>query len=181
MWNEVLGDWVNARITPIEQGQYIGLALTGSFNAFGWRNHGGIDPDTQRYSWQSTSSGRSAPWRSTSALQGHGHGRRAGHHPHIDRPGRREQAAEQVNEILGAQVHNIWLDWARWGVVERPYVNGPESNVLPDGAKGVGLAFSGRHQMDEIWCDDGKCERGRPAWVRIRVAVAARIRTETTG
>src|SRR4029079_19731992 len=56
MWQEVLGDAVQAKITPIEQGQYIGLALTGTFNAFGWRNHGGIDPDTQRYWWQSTRS-----------------------------------------------------------------------------------------------------------------------------
>ena len=56
MWQEVLGDAVQATITPIEQGQYIGLALTGTFKAFGWRNHGGIDPATQAYWWQSTSS-----------------------------------------------------------------------------------------------------------------------------
>ena len=48
MWTEVFGDQVQATITPIEQGQYIGLALTGTFQAFGWRNHGGIDPDQQR-------------------------------------------------------------------------------------------------------------------------------------
>src|SRR4029079_17562435 len=53
MWQEVLGDAVQAKITPIEQGQYIGLALTGTFNAFGWRSHFGRDPDEQRTWWYS--------------------------------------------------------------------------------------------------------------------------------
>ena len=56
MWNEIFGDQVRAPITPIEQGQYIGLALTGTFEAFGWRNHGGINPATQAYWWATTSS-----------------------------------------------------------------------------------------------------------------------------
>ena len=30
--------------------------------------------------------------------------------------------------------------------------------MLPDGAEGVGLAFAGRHQLNQIWCDDGECE-----------------------
>jgi hypothetical protein len=28
--------------------------------------------------------------------------------------------------------------------------------VLPDGAEGIGLAFAGRHQVNQIWCDDGE-------------------------
>ncbi len=48
MWKEAFGDEIDATISPTEQGSYIGLALTGPFQAFGWRNHGGIDPDTQR-------------------------------------------------------------------------------------------------------------------------------------
>jgi peptide/nickel transport system substrate-binding protein len=150
---------VKAKITPIEQGQYIGLALTGTFNAFGWRNHGGIDPDTQRYWWESTSSapigslalnfGRFKDQDMDAALDTI--------HTSSD-PAARKAAAEQVNKIFGQQVYNLWLDWALWGVIEQPYVNGLESNVLPDGTKGVGLAFSGRHQMNQIWCDNGKCE-----------------------
>ena len=35
MWTDAFGDKVQAKITPIEQGQYIGLALTGTFQAFG--------------------------------------------------------------------------------------------------------------------------------------------------
>ena len=45
MWQDAFGDQIDATITPIEQGQYIGLALNGSFNALGWRSHFGADPD----------------------------------------------------------------------------------------------------------------------------------------
>jgi peptide/nickel transport system substrate-binding protein len=159
MWNDVLGGRVKAKITPIEQGQYIGLALTGTFNAFGWRNHGGIDPDTQRYWWKSTSS---APIGSLALNFGRFKD------PNMDKaldtvhtssdPAARKTAAEDVNKIFGEQVYNIWLSWALWGVIEQPYVNGLEADVLPDGTQGIGLAFSGRHQMNQIWCDNGKCE-----------------------
>jgi len=159
MWQEVLGDAVQATITPIEQGQYIGLALTGTFNAFGWRNHGGIDPATQAYWWQSTSS---APIGELALNFGRFKD------PDMDAaletvktesdPAIRKEAAEEVSRIFGEQVYNIWLGWALWGIVEQPYVNGLESNVLPDGGEGVGLAFSGRHQMNQIWCDEGTCE-----------------------
>ena len=162
MWQEVFGDAdPGARSRPIEQGQYIGLALVGTFNAFGWRNHGGIDPATQAYWWQSTSSapigslalnfGRfkddatwTPPWRSIKT--------------NPDEAARKE-AAEEVNRIFGEQVYNLWSTWALWAVIEGPYVNGLESNVLPDsGEQGVGLAFSGRHQMNQIWCNEGVCE-----------------------
>jgi peptide/nickel transport system substrate-binding protein len=159
MWQEVLGDAVQAKITPIEQGQYIGLALTGTFNAFGWRNHGGIDPATQAYWWQSTSA---APIGELALNFGRFKD------PDMDAaldtvkqetdPATRKAAAEQVNKLFGEQVYNIWLSWALWGIIENPYVNGLESNALPDGGTGVGLAFSGRHQMNQIWCDGGKCE-----------------------
>ena len=159
MWQEVLGNAVQARISPIEQGQYIGLALNGTFNAFGWRNHGGIDPATQAYWWQSTSSapignlalnfGRFKDADIDAAL---------GTVKTKSDPAIRQAAAEDVNKIFGEQVYNLWLSWALWGVIENPYVNGLESNALPGGGDGIGLAFSGRHQMNQIWCDDGKCE-----------------------
>jgi hypothetical protein len=70
----------------------------------------------------------------------------------------RTTAAENVNKEFGDQVYNLWLGWTIWGISSAPYVNGVESNVLPDGSKGIGLAFAGRHQINQLWCDDGKCE-----------------------
>ena len=55
-------------------------------------------------------------------------------------------------------MYNLWLTGRCGGSSTQPYVNGVEANALPDGGEGVGLAFSGRHQMNQIWCDDGKCE-----------------------
>ena len=66
--------------------------------------------------------------------------------------------AETINKRFGEQVYNWWWSWTPWGVITGPYVNGVESNVFPDGTEGVGLAFAGRHQLNQIWCDDGKCE-----------------------
>ena len=160
MWQEAFGNQVQATITPIEQGQYIGLALTGNFEVFGWRNHGGIDPSTQFYWWVSNSS---APIGELALNFGRFKD------PDIDAAfeeiqtnpdeDARREAAEEVNQIFGEQVYNFWLTWSLWGVMQEPYVNGLESNALiDDDAEGVGLAFSGRHQMNQIWCDEGRCD-----------------------
>jgi peptide/nickel transport system substrate-binding protein len=159
MWQDAFGDKVTTKITPIEQGQYIGLALTGTFNAFGWRNHGGLDPDQQRLWWASASA---APIGSLALNFGRFKD------PEMDKqldiiksnpdPAARKAAAEEVNRIFGKQVYNWWQAWALWGIISQPYVNGVQANVLPDGTKGIGLAFAGRHQLNEMWCDGGKCE-----------------------
>ena len=159
MWQETFGDQVAATITPIEQGQYIGLALTGNFQAFAWRNFGGIDPWTQNYWWASASS---APIGSLALNFGRFKD------PEIDAAiqvlasnpdeAARQEAAESINRRFGEQVYNLWTTWTLWAVIEAPYVNGLESNALPDGGEGLGLAFSGRHLMNQIWCDDGRCE-----------------------
>ena len=55
MWGEAFGDRVRSTITPIEQGQYIGLALVGDYNVLQGRGYGGLDPDQQRLWWQKAS------------------------------------------------------------------------------------------------------------------------------
>jgi len=160
IWQEVLGDTVNATIEPIEQGQYIGLALVGTFNAFGWRNHGGIDPDTQNYWWNSASA---APIGALALNFGRFRDPDMDAQMEIVRtnpdPAARQTAAEEMNRIFGAQVYNIWTSWALWGIIAQPYVNGVEMNAIPgEDTPGVGLAFSGRHQMNQLWCNEGSCD-----------------------
>jgi peptide/nickel transport system substrate-binding protein len=159
MWNDAFGDEVKANITPIEQGQYIGLALLGNFDVFAWRNHGGTDPDQQLLWWISAAA---APIGSQALNFGRFSDKVIDDNlitirtnPDEDA---RTTAAENVNKEFGDQVYNLWLGWTIWGISSAPYVNGVESNVLPDGSKGIGLAFAGRHQMNQIWCDGGKCE-----------------------
>ena len=116
MWQEAFGDQISATITPIEQGQYIGLALFGTFQAFSWRNHGGSDPDQQRLWWQSVSSqpigslalnfGRFRNDVIDEALV------TIKENPDQEA---REEAAETINREFGAQVYNLWLTWAVCG------------------------------------------------------------------
>ncbi len=159
MWADAFGDKVKVTITPIEQGQYIGLALNGSFNSQQWRSHSGLDPDQQRLWWQKASVsplgklalnfGRMQDDVIDQALQV------IKSNPD---PAARKTAAETINKRFAEQVYNWWWSWTLWGVATQPYVNGIELNTLPDGSKGIGLAFAGRHQVNQIWCDNGKCE-----------------------
>ena len=158
MWQDAFGDKIDATITPIEQGQYIGLGLTGTFEILGWRSHSGSDPDQQRRWWSTTAA--------ADRHAGANFGRFVD--PVIDEaldiirtngdPAARKAAAEAINRRFGEQVYNLWLSWALWGVITQPQVNGVEVNDLPGGGKGPGVAFGGRHQIDQIWCDDGNCE-----------------------
>ena len=146
-------------ITPIEQGQYIGLALVGDFNVLQGRGYSGLDPDQQRLWWQKARRARSASWRSTpgasTTTSSTAPLQIIKSNPD---PAARKEAAETVNRRFGEQVYNWWWSWTLWGVATQPYVNGVERNVLPDGTKGIGLAFAGRHQVNQIWCDEGSCE-----------------------
>jgi peptide/nickel transport system substrate-binding protein len=159
MWEEAFGDQVKATVTPIEQGQYIGLALFGTYQAQGWANHGGFEPDHQRLWWHSTSStpvgqqalnfGRFRDPIIDEALDV------AKSSPDVEE---RRAAAETINRQFGENVYNLWLTHSQWGIVSQPYVNGVEAAVFPDGTPIVGLAGAGAHQTNHMWCDEGKCE-----------------------
>jgi hypothetical protein len=62
-----------------------------------------------------------------------------------------------VNRQFGEQAYNWWLNTTVWAVIEAPYVNGIESNTLPDGTAGTGLVGAARHNMAQLWCDEGDC------------------------
>ncbi len=159
MWQAAFGDKVQAKITPIEQGQYIGLALNGTFEAFGWRSHFGSDPDEQRTWWYS---GAATPIGQLALNFGRFKD------PVIDKaldtissdpdPAVRKEAAETINKQFGSEVYNMWLTWVLWGIISQPYVHGVQANTLPDGGEGIGLAFLAVHNFNQLWCDDGKCE-----------------------
>ena len=139
MWADAFGDQVRVTITPIEQGQYIGLALAGAFNVQQWRNHAGLDPDQQRNWWQKASItpigavspnfGRMRDDVIDEALQVI---------KSNDDPAARQEAAEAINRQFGEQVYLWPWSWTLWGVATQPYVNGVEGNVLPDGTEQSG-------------------------------------------
>jgi peptide/nickel transport system substrate-binding protein len=158
MWQDAFGDQVQAEITPIEQGQYIGLLLTGAFQAAGARGFGVSDPDQDRFGLVSSSAMPVGQLALNVARL---------NDPVIDEafntiksnpdPAARKAAAEAVNRQFGSQAYFFWLSWVLWGIISQPYVHGVQANQLPDGQEGIGLAFAGLHNINQMWCDDGNC------------------------
>lgn len=158
MWQEAFGNSIDATINPIEQGQYIGLGLSGDFEILAWRSHSGSDPDQQRRWWHTSTA---FPLGQTAVNFGRILDPVIDENLDIirtdaDTDARRE-AAEAINRQFGEQVYNFWTTWSLWGVITQPQVNDVEVNNLPGGGQGPGVYFGGRHQIPQIWCDGGDC------------------------
>ncbi len=157
MWKDAFGDEIDATISPTEQGSYIGLALTGTFEAFGWRNHGGIDPDQQFLWWFS---GTASPIGSLALNFGRFQD------PAIDAAlitqrstddvEVRRAAAEDINRSFGENVWNLWSTWTLWGIASNTNVQGVTDLQTPDGDTQRPVV-SGSHPMIGMWCVDGNC------------------------
>ena len=145
MWNEVFGDQVQATITPIEQGPYIGLALTGAFQAQGWRQHGSSDPD-QRAAVVAERQRRPdrRPVAQLRPAAGRRHRREPDHHQDQPRPGRPPGGGRGRSTAASASRCTTCGTCGRCGASRRcRTVNGVELNILPDGSEGIGLAGAG--------------------------------------
>ncbi len=140
-------------LAQIEQGQFIVTALLGDFEMFAWRNHGGVDPDSQRIWWHS----ETADPPGALALN---FGRISD--PVIDenldiiRASEDEaevtEAAEAINRQFADQVYNLWSSWTTWGIAKDPAVNGLDSFVLPNGSPEIyGNGIGGSHQVSQLW------------------------------
>ena len=162
MWRDAFGNEIAVSIAPIEQGQYIGLALAGMFDAQGWRNHAGVDPSEQWYWWSSATASPIDPTVPELALN---FGRFQD--PTIDAafttirhnpdPAARQAAAEAVNRSFGHNVWNLWTVWTLWGIMANPRVQNITALEIPD----HGLAkpvIAGKHHLAQIWCTEGDCQ-----------------------
>jgi len=156
------GFWEAAGMTvtldQIEQGEFITQALIGNFEAFGWRNHGGFDPDTQEV-W----------WTSENALPAGEIALNFGRidDPVIDEnldivresqdPAERQAAAEEINRQFAEQVYNIWTSWIIWAIPYQDRVHGVQTPVvMPDGTPSTvtGIGFTGAINLHQLWVDD---------------------------
>ncbi len=162
MWRDAFADEIEVSITPIEQGQYIGLALAGTFQAQGWRNHAGVDPTEQWYWWNSATASPIDPSVPELALN-------FGRFQDADMdaayttirqnpdPAARQEATEAVNRLFGENVWNFWTVWTLWGVVANQRVQNITDLEIP----GYGLTkpvIAGKHHLTQIWCTDGNCQ-----------------------
>ncbi len=163
MWSEAFGDEIAGTIAPIEQGQYINLALAGVFQAQGWRNHGGIDPVEQWFWWHSASASPINPGVPELALN---FGRFQD--PLLDAAlntirqnpdqAARIAAAETVSRQFGENVWNIWTYWTLWGIVANPQLQNLTNLTIPDLEVPAAPVIAGKHHLTQIWCLDGNCQ-----------------------
>src|SRR4029453_11148423 len=124
----------NVQISQIEQAKYILTALQGDFQAFQWRNHGGLDLDAQ-YIW----------WSSENALPAGQLALNFGRikDPVIDEalaanrgetdPAKKKELAEAINKRFGEQCYNLWGSWTAWGLPPAPNVVDVGLFPNPDG------------------------------------------------
>ena len=163
MWTDAFGDELAVTIAPIEQGQYIGLALAGVFQAQGWRNHGGVDPSEQWFWWSPFTASPVDPSVPELALN---FGRFLDPEifdalnviRHVPDPAARQAAAEAVNRAFGKNVWNLWTYWTLWGVIASPRVQNITDLPIPDNAESAFPVISGKHHLAQIWCTDGNCQ-----------------------
>ncbi|MEL7155739.1 MAG: ABC transporter substrate-binding protein, partial [Actinomycetota bacterium] len=162
MWRDAFGDEIDVSIAPIEQGQYIGLALAGAFQAQGWRNHAGVDPAEQWYWWNAATASPIDPGVPELALN---FGRFQD--PEMDAafatirqnpdPAARQAAAEEVNRLFGENVWNFWTVWTLWGIMSNPRVQNITGLEIPDFGPSKPV-IAGKHHLTQIWCVDGDCQ-----------------------
>ncbi len=162
MWTDAFGDDIDVSISPIEQGQYIGLALAGVFQVQGWRNHAGVDPSEQWYWWHSATASPIDPGVPELALN---FGRFQD--PEMDAAytiirqsadqAERVAATEEVNRLFGKNVWNFWTTWTLWGIVASPRVQNITDLTYPEGDV-MFPVIAGKHHLTQIWCTDGDCQ-----------------------
>ncbi len=158
MWDDAFGDLIEVEITPIEQGQYVGLAVVGEYEVQGWRQHGGTDHDTQLRFWVSDTV---APIGTPTFNFGRFHD------PDLDAladasrketdPAARLAIFEDMNRLFGERVYFLVTNHTLWGIIAGPYVRDIAPLPLPDGGETFPV-ISGSHAVTQLWCDGGNCE-----------------------
>jgi peptide/nickel transport system substrate-binding protein len=149
---------IEVTLDQIEQGEFITQALLGNFQAFGWRNHGGFDPDTQEVWWTSNNA---LPQGEIALNFGRIQDDVIDENLDIIRTSQddaeRQAAAEAINQRFGEQVYNIWTSWVIWAIPYQARVHGVQTPVvMPDGTPSsvTGIGFTGAINLPQLWVDD---------------------------
>lgn len=127
-----------------DQATTINDALAGNFEAVGWRNHPGADPDTQ-YNW----------WYEGSPVN---FGRIAD--PEINRlldegrttPEGREEIYTELSDRFASEVYNVWGSYTIWAIAHAPEINGLLGPTMPIGANFPGLGVG--HWVTGMWLSE---------------------------
>jgi peptide/nickel transport system substrate-binding protein len=163
MWKDAFGDEIEVTVSPIEQGQFIELALVGMFDSLAWRNHAGVDPAEQWYWWSSATANPIDPGVPELALnfgrfQDPAMDAQLATIRHNPDPAQRQAAAEAVNRLFGENVWNFWTVWTLWAVISTERVQNLTNLEIPGTDSTVFPIVGGKHFLTQVWCLDGNCQ-----------------------
>jgi peptide/nickel transport system substrate-binding protein len=130
----------------LEFAQFIGLAVSGNYQALAWRQFSSPDPDGEYQWWYSDSSlnfARLADEEVDAALDA---GRTS--------PERadREQAYADLQNRMAEIVPFVWFNHVEWFIVADASVHDIPSGPLPDGQESLPFQ-AGAHRTAQIWRD----------------------------
>ncbi len=146
---------IEVEIDQTEQGAFIQEAVLGNFEAFTWRNHGGVDPETERVWWHSENAD---PIGAIALNFGRFQDEVIDENLQIMREtsdeADRTAAAEAINRRFAEQVYDIWGDWIFWVMAYQNDVHGVQTPiVLPDGTPSYVQASGGNINLIPVWVD----------------------------
>ena len=146
---------IDVQIDQNEQGPFTQEAVLGNSEAFTWRNHGGIDPETERVWWHSENAD---PIGSIALNFGRFQDDVIDENLQIMRESQddaeRTAAAEAINRQFADQVYDIWGDWIYWVMAYQNDVHGVQTPItLPDGTPSYVQAGGGNINPMSLWVD----------------------------
>ncbi len=130
-----------------DQATTINKALAGDFQAVGWRNHPGADPDTQ-YNWWAEGSPVNFGRISDPELQ-----RLLDEGREAPLGEERDAIYEDLNRRFAEEVWNVWTSTTVWAIAMKPNVQ----NILGYGPQGGTGAFPGLgagHDVTGVWLSE---------------------------
>jgi len=146
---------IEVSIDQTEQGEFIQQAVLGNFEVFTWRNHGGLEAETERVWWHSENAD---PIGSIALNFGRFQDDVIDENLQIlresDDPAERTAATEAINRRFAEQVYNVWGDWVFWVIAYQNDVHGVQTPIiLPDGTPQYIQAGGGQVLPTGLWVD----------------------------
>lgn len=142
-----LGDvGVAVNIDEKDQSTLINQALGGDFDLLLWRNHPGVDPDTQLVWWHSGSLVNFGKINDLDLDKLLDEGR-----AETD-PAKRTEIYQNVSKLFADKLYDAWNWYSEWAFGTNKKVHNLGYNTLPDGSPGTGLNW-GWTYLPEVWVD----------------------------
>jgi peptide/nickel transport system substrate-binding protein len=134
------------------QAAYIDVAIDGDFQAMGWRNHPGFDPDTQYVWWYGAGNPVNFSRFDDAEIN-----RLLDEGRTETDPAKRQAIYEEMNQRFNEQQYSVWSFYTLWTIPGAANVRGVFGPNLPtaDSPDAVGSApydgLSVGHNMSGVW------------------------------